>query len=137
VFRRVLVILGGGSEAQVLEHAVAVAQLGRARLTLACLPARPPLLAFLAPIAFRQSSRELEDEAAARLRRAAGTVPRDIPVLKLLLTGGRAALTRELDRGGYDLVVTGQRTRRGALRPAAGGLLGPRGMETSVLRVRC
>jgi hypothetical protein len=114
-----------------------MARLGRARLTLACLPERPPLLAYLAPLAFGAPPRPLETEADELLRRAAAMMPGDIPVLKLLLSGGWPELAQELERGGYDLIVAEQSLRwEKIFTPSARRLLGRPQIDTPVLRVR-
>ena len=114
-YRHVLVAFDGSTEAELaLDHAIAMAQVYRARLALVAVVAPPPLLAWQAPGGMRGIHESEQTELEAALRRAADRVPDDMSVTTRLLDGDPA---RELLRA-----AARRRSRRArAWAPAGAG----------------
>src|SRR3954452_3060583 len=80
-YRHVLVAFDGSPDADLaLAHAIALAQVYRARMTLMAVVAPPPLMAWQAPGGMRAVHESEQTELETRLRAAADGVPDDLPV---------------------------------------------------------
>jgi nucleotide-binding universal stress UspA family protein len=112
-YRHVLVAFDGSKEAELaLDHAIAMAQVYRARLALVAVVAPPPLLAWQAPGGLRGMHESEQTELDAALRRAADRVPDDMSVTTRLLDGDPAReLLRAARDGEHDVLVMGSRGR--------------------------
>jgi len=112
-YRHVLVAFDGSKEAELaLDHAIAMAQVYRARLALVAVVAPPPLLAWQAPGGMRGMHETEQAELDAALRRAADRVPDDMSVTTRLLDGDPAReLLRAARDGDHDVLVMGSRGR--------------------------
>ena len=112
-YRHVLVAFDGSKEAELaLDHAIAMAQVYRARLALVAVVAPPPLLAWQAPGGMRGMHETEQAELEAALRRAADRVPDDMLVTTRLLDGDPAReLLRAARDGDHDVLVMGSRGR--------------------------
>lgn len=112
-YRHVLVAFDGSPEAELaLDHAIAMAQVYRARLALVAVVAPPPLLAWQAPGGMRGMHETEQAELDAALRRAADRVPDDMSVTTRLLDGDPAReLLRAARDGDHDVLVMGSRGR--------------------------
>ena len=112
-YRHVLVAFDGSKEADLaLDHAIAMAQVYRARLALVAVVAPPPLLAWQAPGGMRGMHETEQAELEAALRRAADRVPDDMSVTTRLLDGDPAReLLRAARDGDHDVLVMGSRGR--------------------------
>ena len=112
-YRHVLVAFDGSKEAELaLDHAIAMAQVYRARLALVAVVAPPPLLAWQAPGGMRGLHESEQTELEAALRRAADRVPDDMSVTTRVLDGDPAReLLRAADEGDHDVLVMGSRGR--------------------------
>jgi nucleotide-binding universal stress UspA family protein len=112
-YRHVLVAFDDSPDARLaLEHAVALAQTYRARLTMVAVVPPPPLLAWQAPGGMRGVHDAEQTELAEALRAAADGVPDDLSVTTQLLDGdpARAVLKAARD-GDHDVIVMGSRGR--------------------------
>ena len=112
-YRHVLVAFDGSKEAELaLDHAIAMAQVYRARLALVAVVAPPPLLAWQAPGGMRGMHESEQTELEAALRRAADRVPDDMSVTTRLLDGDPAReLLRAARDGDHDVLIMGSRGR--------------------------
>ncbi len=112
-YRHVLVAFDGSKEAELaLDHAIAMAQVYRARLALVAVVAPPPLLAWQAPGGMRGMHESEQTELEAALRRAADRVPDDMSVTTRLLDGDPARELLGVARDGdHDVLVMGSRGR--------------------------
>ena len=112
-YRHVLVAFDGSKEAELaLDHAIAMAQVYRARMALVAVVAPPPLLAWQAPGGMRGMHETEQAELDAALRRAADRVPDDMSVTTRLLDGDPAReLLRAARDGDHDVLVMGSRGR--------------------------
>ena len=112
-YRHVLVAFDGSKEAELaLDHAIAMAQVYRARLALVAVVAPPPLLAWQAPGGMRGVHESEQTELDAALRRAADRIPDDMSVTTRLLDGDPAReLLRVARDGDHDVLVMGSRGR--------------------------
>ncbi len=112
-YRHVLVAFDGSKEAELaLDHAIAMAQVYRARLALVAVVAPPPLLAWQAPGGMRGMHESEQTELEAALRRAADRVPDDMSVTTRLLDGDPARELLCVARDGdHDVLVMGSRGR--------------------------
>ena len=112
-YRNVLVAFDASKEAELaLDHAIAMAQVYRARLALVAVVAPPPLLAWQAPGGLRGMHESEQTELDAALRRAADRVPDDMSVTTRLLDGDPAReLLRAARDGDHDVLVMGSRGR--------------------------
>src|SRR4051794_27252327 len=80
-YRHVLVAFDGSPESDLaLVHAVAMAQIYRARLAIVAVVPPPPLLAWQAPGGMRGIHAEEQQELEELLRKAADGVPDDLSV---------------------------------------------------------
>ena len=123
MFRNILVCVDGSRQADgALTEAIDLAECQNSRLTLMTAVSRPPYWANTPMTAGLESIEpELQREAAATLRAAAGKVPGSIPVTTILSEDPiREALICQIHSGRYDLVVLGTRGR-GALSAAVLG----------------
>ena len=122
MFLNILVGVDGSPSSQrAVAHAIELARAGNAKLTL--MTVAPPVSSYvaLARISPDTIEAELENWAGVILESAAGTVPDDVIAHTVQASGhvGRELL-KELERGGYDLIVLGSRSRSRAQE----GLLG-------------
>ncbi len=122
MFLNILVgIDGSPSASRALDHGIALARAGNAKLTL--ITVAPPVSSYvtLGGIKSETMQRELEGWAAGLLARAVRLVPEDVLVHTIQRSGDAGPeIVKEIGRGGYDLVVLGSRGRG----RAAEGLLG-------------
>ena len=113
MFLNILVGLDGSATSRrALEHAIALARAGNAKLTLVTVA--PPVASYvtLAGISTATMHAELDRWAAGVLARAVDVVPGDVLAHTLQLSGDAGPeIVKELQRGGYDLVVLGSRGR--------------------------
>jgi nucleotide-binding universal stress UspA family protein len=126
VFLNILVGFDGSPAARcALEHAVALARVGNAKLTV--ITVAPPVATYIA-LAGASSERmhaELEEWAASRLRTASELVPDDLPAHTIQRSGEVGPeIVKELERGAYDLMVLGTRRRGRAQESLIGGVNG-------------
>ena len=112
-YRHVLVAFDASPEAQLaLAHAVAMAQVYRAKVALVAVVPPPPLLAWQAPGGMRGMHDSEQAELEAALREAADRVPDDMSVTTRLLDGDPAReLLRAARDGDHDVLVMGSRGR--------------------------
>ncbi|MDA0171382.1 universal stress protein [Solirubrobacter taibaiensis] len=112
-YRHVLVAFDASSEAQLaLAHAVAMAQVYRAKLALVAVVPPPPLLSWQAPGGMRGIHEAEQEELEKALREAADGVPDDLSVTTQLLDGDPARELLRLARDGdFDVIVMGSRGR--------------------------
>ncbi len=113
MFLNILVALDGSpSSRRALEHAVDLARAGNAKLSL--ITVAPPLSGYvtLAGVSQETMQAELDKWAADILDEAVRTLPDDVTAHTVQRSGHPGPeVVRELDRGGYDLVVLGTRGR--------------------------
>jgi nucleotide-binding universal stress UspA family protein len=112
-YRHVLVAFDASPEAQLaLAHAIAMAQVYRAKVALVAVVPPPPLLSWQAPGGMRGIHEAEQEELGKALREAADGVPDDLSVTTQLLDGDPARellrLAREVD---FDVIVMGSRGR--------------------------
>jgi nucleotide-binding universal stress UspA family protein len=122
VFLNILVGVDRSPSARkAVEQAVDLARAQNSKLTLMCVA--PPVSGSvtLGGVSIEQMTAEVEQWAGRTVADAAGLVPDDV-IAHTLLRGGHAGeeIVKELNRGGYDLVVLGSRGRG----PAREGLFG-------------
>jgi len=112
-YRHVLVAFDASPEAQLaLVHAVAMAQVYRAKVALVAVVPPPPLLAWQAPGGMRGMHEAEQEELGKALRKAADGVPDDLSVTTQLLDGDPARELLRLSReGDFDVIVMGSRGR--------------------------
>jgi len=112
-YRHVLVAFDASSEAQLaLAHAVAMAQVYRAKVALVAVVPPPPLLSWQAPGGMRGIHEAEQEELEKALREAADGVPDDLSVSTQLLDGDPARELLRLARDGdFDVIVMGSRGR--------------------------
>jgi nucleotide-binding universal stress UspA family protein len=113
MFLNILVGLDGSATSRrALEHAIGLARAGNAKLTLVTVA--PPVASYvtLAGLSTATMHAELDRWAAGVLARAVDVVPGDVLAHTLQLSGDAGPeIVKELQRGGYDLVVLGSRGR--------------------------
>jgi nucleotide-binding universal stress UspA family protein len=113
VFLNILVgIDGSRSSHRALEHAVELARAGNAKLTLMTVAPPPSSYVTLAGVGIEAMEAELDKWARNILDEAAPAIPDDV-IAHTLQGRGHAGpeLLKELNRGGYDLIVLGSRGR--------------------------
>jgi nucleotide-binding universal stress UspA family protein len=112
-YRHVLVAFDGSAEAELaLAHAIALAQVYRARLALVAVVPPPPLLAWQAPGGMRGVHDSEQTELEGLLRAAADRVPDDLSITTQLLDGDPAReILRAARDGDHDVIVLGSRGR--------------------------
>jgi nucleotide-binding universal stress UspA family protein len=112
-YRHVLLAYDGSPEADLaLAHAVAIAQVYHARLTLVTVVPPPPLLAWQAPGGTIGLHDAQQKDLEQRLRAAADQVPDDLSVTTRLLDGDAAReLLRAASEADADVIVMGSRGR--------------------------
>ncbi|HEX6024871.1 MAG TPA: universal stress protein [Solirubrobacter sp.] len=112
-YRHVLVAFDGSPEAELaLDHAIAMAQVYRARISLVAVVPPPPLMAWQAPGGARALHESEQAELETTLRQAADRVPDDMPVTTRLLDGDPAReILRVAHDGDHDVIVMGSRGR--------------------------
>ena len=112
-YRHVLVAFDASPEAELaLAHAVAMAQVYRAKVTIVAVVPPPPLLAWQAPGGMRGLHEAEQQELDKALRTAADGVPDDLSVTTQLLDGDPAReLLRVARDGDFDVIVMGSRGR--------------------------
>jgi nucleotide-binding universal stress UspA family protein len=117
MFHRILVAIDDSTAARAaLQRAVELVEAGHGRLGLLSSAPNPPPLPLgpvVLPVSYRQLDQDLLRWAQRNVEEAAGLVPEDIPVTKLVTRGapGRAVL-RQARTGYWDLIVVGQAHRR-------------------------
>ena len=118
MFHRILVGVDDSPAAWLaLQRAIELAEEGHGRIGLLASAPEPASVIWAGPIAVPQSraglSAQLESWACKCIEAAMADIPDDVPVTKMMTHGDPAeALTREAERGDWDLVVVGQATRR-------------------------
>jgi nucleotide-binding universal stress UspA family protein len=119
-YLRVLAALDASEDAaDVLAHAILVAQVHRARLTLLMIVPPPPAWAGARPEAAASIAPALEALFERELAHARDAVPEDVSVTTILDHGHPAArILANAREGGHDLVILGSRGH-GGLRAAA------------------
>jgi nucleotide-binding universal stress UspA family protein len=112
-YRHVLVAFDASPEAELaLVHAIAMAQVYRAKLTIAAVVPPPPLLAWQAPGGTRGLHEAEQQELDKAVRQAVDSVPDDLSVQHVLLDGDPARELLKLAReGDFDVIVMGSRGR--------------------------
>jgi nucleotide-binding universal stress UspA family protein len=112
-YRHLLVAFDGSPDAELaLAHAIAIAQVYRARLALVAVVPPPPLLAWQAPGGVGALHESEQHEMDKRLRAAADSVPDDLPLTTRLLDGDPAReIVRAARDGDHDAIVMGSRGR--------------------------
>jgi nucleotide-binding universal stress UspA family protein len=112
-YRNVLLAFDASPDAALaLEHAVALAQVNRARLTIVAVVPPPPLLAWQAPGGMKGIHDSSQSELAELLREAADGVPDDLSVTTRLLDGDPArSLLKCARENDHDVIVMGSRGR--------------------------
>jgi nucleotide-binding universal stress UspA family protein len=112
-YRHVLIAFDGSPEAELaLAHAVAMAQVYRARIAIVAVTPPPPMLAWQAPGGMQGMHDAQQSELDAQLRRAADSVPDDLSVTTRLLDGDPAReILRAAHEGDHDVIVMGSRGR--------------------------
>jgi nucleotide-binding universal stress UspA family protein len=113
LFLNILVATDGSSTAQrAVGHAVDLARAGNAKLTLITVAPPPSSYVTLAGVSNETMQAELDKWAFDILDEAAQTLPDDIIAHTVQRSGHPGPeVVRELDRGGYDLIVLGSRGR--------------------------
>jgi nucleotide-binding universal stress UspA family protein len=113
VFTNILVGLDGSeSSKRALDHAIDLARSDDAKLTL--MTVAPPVATYvtLGGVSIETMSAELDKWATNVLDEAARTVPPEITTDRVQGSGHAGAeILKELERGGYDLIVLGTRGR--------------------------
>ena len=95
-----------------LAHAVAMAQVYRAKVALVAVVPPPPLLSWQAPGGMRGIHEAEQEELGKALREAADGIPDDLSVTTQLLDGDPAReLLRLAREGDFDVIVMGSRGR--------------------------
>ena len=112
-YRHVLVAFDASSEARLaLAHAIAMAQVYRAKVALVAVVPPPPLLSWQAPGGMLGIHEAEQEELEKALREAADDVPDDLSVTTQLLDGDPARELLRLARDGdFDVIVMGSRGR--------------------------
>ena len=113
MFLNILVGLdGSASSRRALGHAVELARAGNAKLTL--ITVAPPVSSYvtLAGVGVDTMNDELDKWAKEIVEDAVRTVPDDVGAHTVRARGHAGAeIIKELERGGYDLIVLGSRGR--------------------------
>ena len=112
-YRHVLVAFDASSEARLaLAHAIAMAQVYRAKVALVGVVPPPPMLSWQAPGGMLGIHEAEQEELEKALREAADGVPDDLSVTTQLLDGDPAReLLRLAREGDFDVIVMGSRGR--------------------------
>ena len=113
VFLNILVgIDGSPSSRRALEYAVEIARAGNAKLTLMTVAPTASTYVTLAGMSMERMDAELDEWARKTLDEAQSMVPDEV-VAHTVQGRGHAGpeLVKELQRGGYDLIVVGSRGR--------------------------
>jgi len=103
---------GSASSRRALNYGIELARAGNAKLTL--LTVAPPVSSYvtLAGVSTDRMHAELDRWAAGLLANAAEVVPDDVLAHTIQRTGDAGPeIVKELERGGYDLIVLGSRGR--------------------------
>jgi nucleotide-binding universal stress UspA family protein len=116
MFRRILVAIDGSPHAdRALAEAIELAQASDGRLTLMAVAPEPTMWAFsgyAVPVEVDRVGEQIEREYQARLDAAAGRVPPDLEVTKILGRGPAGlVIADQANTGDHDLVVMGSRGR--------------------------
>jgi nucleotide-binding universal stress UspA family protein len=113
MFLNILIAVDGSpSSRRALEHGIDLARAGNAKLTL--ITVAPPVATYstLGGVSGPTMRTELDKWAAGVLAEALDVVPEDVIAHKIQPTGDAGPeIVKELERGGYDLVVLGSRGR--------------------------
>jgi nucleotide-binding universal stress UspA family protein len=113
VYRSILVAIDASATAErALEHAISLASVMRARLTVLSVVAPLPSFAYRAGIDTAQLEAEAKREATDLVRAAADAAPQDISITTRVRMGhaGEEIVT-QAEEGDHDLVVLGSRGR--------------------------
>jgi nucleotide-binding universal stress UspA family protein len=135
MFRRLLVAFDGSVHARrALEEAVDLARPNGGKLTVMTVAPDPSAWAFSGydvPVSVDNLDEQVVAEYRTLLDRAVATVPRDLPVTRILMRGSAGpAIADEANAGGHDLVVMGSRGR-GELRSLLLGSVSHRVLQAS------
>jgi nucleotide-binding universal stress UspA family protein len=134
MFLNILVALDGSSASRrALVHAIDVARLGNAKLTL--ITVAPPVSSYAtrAGVSWEAMRAELDRWAEEILTAGMETVPEDVIAHRVQRTGHAGAeIVKELTRGGYDLIVLGSRGRGRAQEGLLGSVNGHVHFHSSV-----
>jgi nucleotide-binding universal stress UspA family protein len=120
-----LAVDGSASSVRALDYGVQLARAGNAKLTI--LTVAPPVSSYvtLAGVSAERMESELEAWASGLLAKAAALVPDDVVAHTIQRSGDAGAeIVKELERGGYDLVVLGSRGRGRAQESLLGSVNG-------------
>src|SRR5262249_9512298 len=112
-YRNVLVAFDGSPDAELaLQHAVALSQAFRARLSLVAVIPPAPAFAWQAPGGVRAAHDAMLKEMDEGLRAAADAIPDDLSLTTRLLDGDPAReILKAAREGEHDLIVMGSRGR--------------------------
>jgi nucleotide-binding universal stress UspA family protein len=113
MFLNILVAIDGSpSSLRALEKAVDLAQAMRSKLTLITVAPPPSYYVTLAGVSSETMTAELDRWAERTVNDAAALVPDDVIVHRVHRDGHAGPeIAKEIERGGYDLVVLGTRGR--------------------------
>jgi nucleotide-binding universal stress UspA family protein len=116
MFRNILVAIDGSPDAdEALAQAIDLAQAERSRLTLLSATTGPPVIAYASVGAAEVVAKSIQDaerEAKQVLATGLERVPDDVSVTSLMsVKPARAAILRQIEEGGHDLLVMGSRGR--------------------------
>jgi nucleotide-binding universal stress UspA family protein len=113
VFLNILVAIDGSSSSRrALGYAIDLARAANARLTLMTVAPPPGAYVARAGVSTETMRAELDSWAEDILKAAAGAIPDDVIPHRVQRTGHAGPeIVKELERGGYDLIVLGSRGR--------------------------
>ena len=113
MFLNILVgVDGSASSRRALEHGIELARAGNAKLTIMTVAPTVGTYVTLAGISPQTMQAELERWAQNLLNKANAVVPADVVAHSVERSGDAGPeIVRELERGGYDLVILGSRGR--------------------------
>ena len=113
MFLNILVAIDGSSSSlRALGYAIDLARAGNASLTLMTVTPPPGAYVARAGVSAETMRSELDSWAANILKAAVGDIPEDVIPHRVQRTGHAGPeIVKELERGGYDLIVLGSRGR--------------------------
>ena len=112
---------GSASSRRALDHGIELARAGNAKLTL--ITVAPPVSGYvtLAGVSNEKMHSELDRWARETLANATERVPADVIAHTIQLAGEAGPeIVKEVNRGGYDLIVLGSRGRDAHRRACSG-----------------